>query len=60
MLILVWNQVWFSRELRECMGIFIVSIPNEEERKKNMRLLNGFEEFFCLRSNLSNNEIISA
>ena len=60
MLILIWNQVWFSRELRECMNIFIVSIPNEEERKKNMRFLNGFEEFFCLRSNLSNNDIISA
>ena len=42
------------------MKIFIVSIPNEEERKKNMRFLNGFEEFFCLRSNLSNNDIISA
>ena len=25
----VWNWVWFSRELRECMNIFIVSIPNE-------------------------------
>ena len=60
MLILVWNQVWFSRELRECMNIFIVSIPNEEERKKNMRFLNGFKEFFGLRSNLSNNDIISA
>ena len=27
--ILVWNRVWFSRELRECMKVFIVSIPNE-------------------------------
>ena len=27
--ILVWNWVWFSRELRECMNVFIVSIPNE-------------------------------
>ena len=23
------NRVWFSRELRECMNVFIVSIPNE-------------------------------
>ena len=27
--ILVLNRVWFSRELRECMNVFIVSIPNE-------------------------------
>ena len=27
--ILVWNRFWFSRELRECMNVFIVSIPNE-------------------------------
>ena len=37
-----------------------VSIPNEYERKKNMRIRNGFEEFFRLRSNLSNDNIISA
>ena len=29
--ILVWNQVWFSRKLRECMNLFIVYIPNEEK-----------------------------
>ena len=37
----------------ECMNVFIVSIPNEWERKRNMRIRNGFEEFFCLHSNLS-------
>ena len=59
--ILVWNRVWFSRELRECMNVFIVSIPNEWERKRNMRIRNGFEVFFFgLRSNLSNDNIISA
>ena len=42
------------------MNVFIVSIPNEYERKKNMRIRNGFEEFFRLRSNLSNDNIISA
>ena len=26
---LVWTRVWFSRELRECMNIFILSILNE-------------------------------
>ena len=47
-------------ELRECMKVFIVSIPKVKERRRNMRILNGFEEFFCLHSNLSNNDIISA
>ena len=27
--ILVWNRVWFLRELRDCMNVLIVSIPNE-------------------------------
>ena len=27
--ILVRNQVWFSRELRECINVSVVSIPNE-------------------------------
>ena len=27
--ILVWNRVWFSRELRERVNLVIVSIPNE-------------------------------
>ena len=27
--ILVWNRVWFSRELRKRINMFIVSIPNE-------------------------------
>ena len=27
--IFVWNRVLFSRELPECMNIFIVSIPND-------------------------------
>ena len=44
--ILVWNRVWFLRGLRECMDVFIVSIPNEWERKRNMRIRNGFEVFF--------------
>ena len=46
--------------ISEYKNIFIVSIPNEWERKRNMRVQNGFEEFFCLRSNLSNDIIISA
>ena len=44
--ILVWNRVWFLRGLQECMDVFIVSIPNEWERKRNRRIRNGFEVFF--------------
>ena len=57
--ILVWNHEWFLRELQECMKVFIVSIP-KRKRKRNLRIRNEFEEFFCLRSNLSNDNIISA
>ena len=57
--IFVWNHVWFLRELRECMKVFIVSIP-KRKRKRNLRIRNEFEAFFCLRSNLSNDNIISA
>ena len=42
------------------MSVFIVSIPNEQERKRSMRIRNGFEEFFCLCPNLSNDDKISA
>ena len=42
------------------MNVFIVSISNVKERRRNMRILNGFEELFCLRSSLSNDDIISA
>ena len=27
--ILVWNRVWFSRELQECTNVLTVSVPNE-------------------------------
>ena len=27
--ILVRNRVWFSKELRECMNVFVVSLPNK-------------------------------
>ena len=30
------------------MNVFILSIPNELERKRNIRIQNGFDEFVCL------------
>ena len=59
--ILVWNRVWFSRELQQRMNVFIVSIPNAMSKKE--REICEFEmneEFVCLRSNLSYYNIISA
>ena len=35
LIILVWNRVWFLREPRECTNVFLVSIPNEYERKSH-------------------------
>lgn len=43
---LVWNQAWFSRELRECISVFAVLIPNKWERTSNMRIGNVFWEIF--------------
>ena len=39
----LWNRLWFMRELRECRDVFIVSIPSEKERNRNMRIRNAFE-----------------
>ena len=50
----------FEGTHQECMNVFIFSIPNEWERKRNMRTRNGFEEYFCFRSNQSTDNKISA
>ena len=36
----------FEGTHQECMNVFTVLIPNEYERKVNMRIRNEFEEFF--------------
>ena len=36
----------FQGNYPECMNVFIVSIQNEQGRKKNKQIGNGFEEFF--------------
>ena len=41
------------------MNVFIVSIPRESERSRNMRIQNTFDGSFCLHSNLRNDDIIS-
>ena len=42
------------------INVFIASIPNEQGRKRKMRIRSGFEEiFFGCCSNLSNYDIIS-
>ena len=57
--ILVLNRVWFLRELREFMNVFVVLIPSEKERKSNVRIrIMDFTKSFCWSSNLSNDDII--
>ena len=41
----------------ECMNVFVVSIPNELRKKEKCA---NSKWIFCLRSNLSNDNIISA
>ena len=40
------GMVFEGTHHEECMNVFTVSIPNEYERKVNMRIRNEFEEFF--------------
>ena len=49
--ILVWNRVWFSNY----RSIIMKYLSFQFQMNKN----DAFEEFFCLRSNLSNYDIIS-
>ena len=60
--ILVWNRVWFSRELRECSErICRFNSKWIRDNASKMRIQNGFQEIFLLTfSNLSNDGIISA
>ena len=50
--ILVWNRVWFSNY----GSIIMKYLSFQFQMNKN----DAFEEFFCLRSNPSNYDIISA
>ena len=46
-----YNRVWFLRELRECMNVFIVSIPKwvrKKEKYTNSKWI--WRIFFCLHS----------
>ena len=53
----LWNRVWFSRELRKCCEF---QFQMSKKLEKNIRIQNGFDEFLCLRSDLINDYIISA
>ena len=52
--ILVWNQVSFLRELRECMTLSFQFQMSEKEREI-CEFEMDLKNFICLRSNLSNN-----
>ena len=59
--VLVWKQVWFSRKLRECTNVFMVSILFKWVRKKEKYANSKWilRNLFCCCSNLSNDDIIS-
>ena len=39
-----WSENgYFFEGTTECIIVFIISIPNEKERKRNRRIQNGFE-----------------
>ena len=40
---------WFLRELRECINVFIVSIPNEKKEREICKFEMDFKKsFLCL------------
>ena len=47
--------VWFSRELRECMNVFIINFLSQMSKKerKICKFEMDFKKPFCCRSNLS-------
>ena len=49
-------SVWF---LRECINVFVISIPNKKERTI-CKFKVDFQKSFCWCSNLSNDNIMSA
>ena len=59
---MVLNQLLFSRELRECMNVIVVSFnstSNEKEKKSDMRIRKGFQDI-VLFALLIDDDIISA
>ena len=60
LLFLVWN-VWFSRNYGNVWTLYLsFQFQMNKNEKQNMRIRNAFEEFFCLRFNLRNDDIICA
>ena len=53
---------WFSKELRECTNVVVVSISTEKDRKKKKYAHSKWilRNLFCCRSNLSYGDIISS
>ena len=47
--VLVWKRVWFSRVLPERMNVIYRFNSKWIRQKKNTRIRNAFEDFFCLR-----------
>ena len=60
---LAWNRVWLLRELRECRSAWTYLLFQFQISKKVKGKICEFDmdlKFFCLLSNLKNDNIISA
>ena len=57
---MVWNRVWFSRELRKCMNVFSFRSQMGKKEKEICEFVEDFKKKFSRHcSNLSNDYIIS-
>ena len=57
--ILVWNRVWFSRELQRVWKYLWFQFQTSKKEREVCEFEMVLKNFFCLHSNLSNDNIIS-
>ena len=48
LLILVWNCIWFARELGECTNVFIVSFQTNKKERQIRKFEMNFKKYFLL------------
>ena len=46
--ILVWNRIWFARELGECTNVFIVSFQTNKKEREICEFEMNFKKYFLL------------
>ena len=56
--ILVWNRVWFSRELQSVWKYLWFQFQTSKKEREVCEFERDLKNFFCLHSNLSDDNII--